>query len=57
MLYGTTRKFLEVFGLRSLADLPSLREFAGLAVGEQEELFDEQPLDAPPADGEEARGE
>ena len=57
MLYGTTRKFLEVFGLRSLADLPSLREFAGLAVGEQEDLFGERPLDAPPADQEEAQEE
>jgi len=55
MLYGTTRKFMEVFGLHSLADLPSLREFAGLAVAEQEELFGERPLeDASPAEGEEA---
>lgn len=26
MLYGTTRKFLEVFGLRSLKDLPKIEE-------------------------------
>ncbi|RME58552.1 MAG: SMC-Scp complex subunit ScpB [Candidatus Dadabacteria bacterium] len=26
-LYGTTEKFLEVFGINSLADLPKLREF------------------------------
>ena len=26
MLYGTTRRFLEVFGLASLEDLPSLRD-------------------------------
>ena len=57
MLYGTTRKFLEVFGLHSLADLPSLREFAGLAVGEQEELFGDGPLDAPQAEREEAQKE
>jgi segregation and condensation protein B len=26
MLYGTTRKFLEVFGLNSLKDLPKAEE-------------------------------
>lgn len=30
LLYGTTNKFLEVFGLKSLEDLPSLREIEGL---------------------------
>jgi len=29
-LYGTTKEFLEYFGLRSLADLPKLEEFASL---------------------------
>ncbi len=29
MLYGTTREFLQVFGLASLTDLPQRREFAG----------------------------
>lgn len=28
MLYGTTRRFLEVFGLASLKDLPSVQDFA-----------------------------
>jgi segregation and condensation protein B len=27
MMYGTTKKFLEYFGLKSLADLPTLEEF------------------------------
>ena len=45
MLYGTTRRFQEVFGLRKLSDLPSLREFAELAVGEQEGLFDDRTLE------------
>jgi len=27
MMYGTTRKFLEYFGLKSLSDLPTLEEF------------------------------
>lgn len=31
MLYGTTRRFLEVFGLESLKDLPSLRQLEELA--------------------------
>ena len=31
MLYGTTRRFLEVFGLESLKSLPSLRELKELA--------------------------
>jgi segregation and condensation protein B len=26
MLYGTTRKFLEIFGLNSLKDLPKVEE-------------------------------
>lgn len=30
MLYGTTSRFLEVFGLEKLDDLPSLREIAAL---------------------------
>ncbi len=29
MLYGTTARFLEVFGLRDLSDLPTLRDLAG----------------------------
>jgi segregation and condensation protein B len=31
MLYGTTRRFLEVFGLASIDDLPSLRQLEELA--------------------------
>jgi segregation and condensation protein B len=30
LLYGTTEKFLELFGLRSLKDLPSLKELETL---------------------------
>jgi len=29
IIYGTTRKFLEVFNLRDLSDLPSLKEIEG----------------------------
>ncbi len=44
MIYGTTRRFLEVFGLGTLSDLPSLREFTQLSVGEQESLFGDHVL-------------
>ena len=40
MLYGTTRKFLEIFGLRNLKELPSLGEIDELipeGIGEVEE--------------------
>ncbi|PLX87337.1 MAG: SMC-Scp complex subunit ScpB [Desulfuromonas sp.] len=30
LVYGTSRKFLEFFGLRDIADLPTLREFGEL---------------------------
>jgi segregation and condensation protein B len=31
LMYGTTREFLEVFGLRDLTGLPTLKEFSELA--------------------------
>jgi len=30
LIYGTSRHFLELFGLRDLADLPTLKEFTAL---------------------------
>ncbi len=33
MLYGTTRQFLDAFGLPSLADLPTLAELKPPAAG------------------------
>ena len=33
LLYGTTKRFLEVFGLRSLGDLPRAGELAAIAAG------------------------
>jgi len=38
LLYGTTRQFLSFFNLRSLSDLPTLREFHELNEDSQEEL-------------------
>lgn len=40
LLYGTSRHFLELFGLRSLDDLPTLKEFSAL----QPELAEADPL-------------
>jgi segregation and condensation protein B len=66
LLYGTTRRFLDAFGLNSLVDLPNLDQVDGdhvpelkLAASESEEdagATDEQPAaseeDPPGADGE-----
>lgn len=41
MLYGTSRIFLQRFGLQDLRDLPPLREFNELGQGESTGLFDE----------------
>jgi len=40
LVYGTSRQFLELFGLRDLNDLPTLKEFAALAP----ELTEADPL-------------
>jgi segregation and condensation protein B len=60
-LYGTTREFLEHFGLESLRDLPALEEFASIldAAGPgaaAEDLHAPGP-DAPRAEAAEADGE
>lgn len=41
LIYGTTNHFLEFFGLRSLKDLPTLREFTELS-DESREVFEEE---------------
>jgi segregation and condensation protein B len=63
LLYGTTKKFLEVFGLSSIADLPTLRQIEELGGPEEEavSLRDitrsaEPELPFPPM-GEENRGD
>jgi segregation and condensation protein B len=43
MIYGTSQKFLSFFGLRSLSELPTLREFTELS---EEHLVKLQELDA-----------
>jgi len=32
-VYGTTRQFLEYFGLKSIDELPNIKEFSSLAIG------------------------
>ena len=51
MLYGTTRRFLEVFGLERLKDLPTLRELDELA--REQGLLEktEKDAEAPTAEG------
>ena len=44
IMYGTTKHFLEHFGLKSLADLPPLREFKELGEGDQVSLLSEEAL-------------
>lgn len=47
LLYGTTREFLELFNLRDLTQLPTLREFQELSE-ESRKIVEEE---APPASG------
>jgi segregation and condensation protein B len=49
IMYSTTREFLEYFGLRSLKDLPTLKEFQEI-LEEQEELREAAPTSEPEAD-------
>ena len=54
MIYGTTKEFLELFGLPDLSSLPTLSEFSELAPDtETEALMDSLPL---LVDGEEEAG-
>jgi len=58
-LYGTTKEFLEYFGLKSLEDLPKMEEFAQLGVEapkaeslQVEEMVSEEAAATPPAESE-----
>jgi segregation and condensation protein B len=39
LVYGTSKKFLEIFGLKDLASLPTLKDIEGLGPPPQEELL------------------
>ena len=43
-LYGTTKEFLEYFGLRSIEDLPKLEEFPMLSATIEQSAAADQPL-------------
>jgi segregation and condensation protein B len=61
LLYGTTTQFLEFFGLKSLKDLPTLKEFTELSEESRRtaeaELGDVLPEGAGPADTSGPRGD
>jgi segregation and condensation protein B len=50
LLYGTTREFLELFNLRDLTQLPTLREFQELSE-ESRKIVEEEAPRAPPIAG------
>jgi len=43
IIYGTTKKFLEVFNLKELADLPTMREMKELTG--QQEVYEQEAID------------
>jgi len=44
IMYGTSKVFLQRFGLRDLRDLPPLREFKDLGQGETPDLFSDETM-------------
>lgn len=52
LVYGTSKKFLEVFGLKDLASLPTLKDLEGLGPSSQAALFNEVNRRAEPPEGE-----
>ncbi|MFO0774025.1 MAG: SMC-Scp complex subunit ScpB [Nitrospiraceae bacterium] len=51
IMYGTTKQFLEHFGLRDLSELPPLREFKELGEGDQSSLLEEMTVGNTDAEG------
>ena len=45
IIYGTSSRFLELFGLKALSDLPALHEFSELWDEHQAIVEEEEPLD------------
>lgn len=52
LVYGTSKKFLEVFGLKDLASLPTLKDLEGLGPSSQAALFSELNRRTEPPEGE-----
>lgn len=55
IIYGTTRKFLEVFNLKDLMDLPNLRELKEL--NQQQELVEQETIEQETAEKETVKEE
>jgi segregation and condensation protein B len=47
IIYGTTKKFLEVFNLNELTDLPTMRELKEIT--EHQEVYEQETIDFEPA--------
>lgn len=56
MLYGTTDKFLRVFGLNSLADLPETEALDTATAARQEGVVEKSDAEPLPADQQEKEG-
>ncbi len=52
LIYGTTREFLELFSLKDLRSLPTLKEIRDLSETASYEQQEELPLEQPEDDGE-----
>ena len=52
LLYGTSEKFMDYFGLKSLEDLPKLKDFKEPenTIGEKAPITEEAVVEGPPAD-------
>lgn len=56
-LFSTTKEFLEVFGLESLTDLPSISELSEILGGNEEVPLESESSGSPESDGFEEYGE
>lgn len=45
-VFGTTRQFLEYFGLKSLEDLPKMEEFKQIAANQEKTITETEEIDA-----------
>lgn len=55
IVYGTTRKFLEYFGLKSLEELPKMEEFSKLAINSEQVDIEVENEEAAPATSQEGK--
>lgn len=55
LIYGTSRRFLEIFGLSSLRDLPNLQDFHALQTSQDRQIRDDQDQEIAVSDPNEIR--